>query len=161
VNDGFYVIAKMLLEEAARRGGNKEVRAMLTWGDVSGNTPFHSACSHGSLHCIRLLIKAGYNTMLLFTHARTRKHTLTLLPQNNSIGQLVGLKLDIDLRNSKDQTLLYFASHSGKDVMNLLLQNGAEITNIDGVGKTPLHVCALMGNLIFCFVFILILVVLI
>eukprot|EP00053_Salpingoeca_punica_P010815 m.96717 g.96717 ORF g.96717 m.96717 type:complete len:351 (+) comp15497_c0_seq1:1022-2074(+) len=116
------------LEYAAWRGRLSMVRALLQRGakadtvDMFGLTPLHKACGYGHTDVVRELVERGR----LDVNARTRKPTA---PAEYGAGDA-----------SADETCLHIAArHGSAEMVQTLLQLGADINARNVAGDTPLH----------------------
>ena len=70
VNEAVSITMGTALFDAAARGDEPLVRALLSWGatvdlqDHAGFTPLHAACQDGHLGCVFILLKAGASVSL-------------------------------------------------------------------------------------------------
>ena len=93
-----------------------------------GETPLHRACWAGSLHCVQELLDPEFNDVnvnAITDHKeRTPLHMLFASYKATDDGRRV---------------------HGLPEIMRLLLDRGADVTILDGVGYTPLQYVPLMG----------------
>ena len=141
---------------ALQRGHADVVEVLIDAGadietkDDMGRSPLHWSCYSGALDVVKMLVEAGAGvrgidskgyTCLIF--AAANGHTET-------VRYLAGLK-DVDLNHSGNngRTALHVALQGGghADVMQLLVDAGADIEAKDIQGATPLHFACMGGEL--------------
>ncbi|MBA2369003.1 MAG: ankyrin repeat domain-containing protein [Candidatus Protochlamydia sp.] len=113
-----------------------------------GFTGLHLACSLGALHCTKWLLQNGAD----FMHpCASGKNALEIAASGNSF-ELFSLLLnmtevDVNLANSKGETLLHLAVRAGNlGHVLVLIKNEAALDLLDCAGRTPLHIAAKEGH---------------
>jgi ankyrin repeat protein len=129
---GYYKIAKILMNKYC----DIEIE------DDEGNTPLHIACKHGQTEIVKLLLKYGALVNSENNYSDTPLHLAAIHYNGVSIIKLL-LKYgaNIHRKNWKGETPLHKAS-SKKMITTCfyLINNGAEIFDINNFHKTPLDI---------------------
>ena len=112
-------------------------------------SPLHSACDSGALDVVKMLVEAGAGVRdtsndqghtCLFRAARQR-HT-------DIVRYLVGLpEVDVNHRDTSNHTALHYAVGNEADVLQVLIDAGADIDAQSIVGYSSLHYACESGEL--------------
>ena len=140
--DFFEDMSKELLEQ------------VVNLADVNGNTALHYSVSHGNFNVVSILLdskvangnilnKAGYTCTMLVSLAVISSDT------HRSVVKKLFSTADLNVRASQHgQTALMLAvSHGRLDMVDLLLEAGADVNAGNKVGKTPVALAAESGML--------------
>ena len=117
--------------------------------DENGRSPLHSACASGALDIVKMLVKAGAGVRVTDKRRRT---CLTLAADSGhteTVRYLVGLpEVDVNHRDFDGYTALHYMSREGDaDVVQLLINAGADIATENVYGRSPLHCACESGQL--------------
>ena len=128
--------------------GNELTRLLVGAGaaiDVKndkGETPLHSAASHGHTEMASLLISAGAGVNVKSAgrfSGNTPLHMAAVDGHNETAQVLVSAGADIHAKNYFKQTPLHQAAWCGRtDTVQWLISVGADVNAKDNVGETPL-----------------------
>ena len=118
-------------------GADIEVRT------VGGHLPLHFACRSGSLDVVKLLVRAGAGVRVsclvfatIFGHTETVRYLLCL-PE-----------VEVDHANDEGRTALHLAAdNEHEDVVQVLIDAGADIEVRNNGGNSPLHFACRSGSL--------------
>ncbi|XP_063690869.1 serine/threonine-protein phosphatase 6 regulatory ankyrin repeat subunit B-like isoform X11 [Bolinopsis microptera] len=116
--------------------------------DDSGKTPLMLACRHEHEQTVKALISKNINPMAKDYNGQTALHWCA----KNTNGKCAKIlcKYRIDLTKAKDNdshTPLHLACIAGsEEVVNKLLEFGADTTTMDDEFHTPLHLATVSGN---------------
>jgi ankyrin repeat protein len=129
---GKFEAAKLLLEYKAR----------LTAKTEEGFTPLHSAAKQGHAHIVRLFLDQGADPKAVTKEGYNALHFAVAAWSPNAVetcGLLLdkGVNVDVPLEGWRKQAPLYFARK--KDMVEFLLQRGANINYQDTEGFTALY----------------------
>jgi ankyrin repeat protein len=146
-----------------RKGAKVNVRDKGNYGDVSGNTPLHYACSPMFSSpppellrtMVELLISRGADVATTNNAGQTALHCLLSFgvcsDSVNIIQQFVTGGGNINAKDSDGRTPFELAGESGMtNIWRFLLTNGADVVGIDKMGRTPLHLAAIEGQTNVC-----------
>jgi ankyrin len=108
-------------------------------------TPLHFASYFGKLEIARLLLSHGASIDTLDKFGKTPLHDVCLGQYDSEKARVGVAQLLLECggnvnMQAKQQTPLHVASYFGKlDIVQLLLDHGANVDALDKFGKTPLH----------------------
>ncbi|XP_049839314.1 serine/threonine-protein phosphatase 6 regulatory ankyrin repeat subunit B-like isoform X2 [Schistocerca gregaria] len=150
--EGQTALATLLQHSSHWGSAQREVEILLGAGanptakDNKGNTPLHIASSVGNVEVMELLIKAGIGFTLKDVTGQT---SFDWTPSAEGVDHPQHLtnqkKVEIiNGKNNEGQTPLMLAA--GKDVVSLLLREGASISVEDHNGRTPLQAAIERGS---------------
>ena len=115
--------------------------------DNRGITPAFLAAEHGLVHNLALMVKKGANI-----HHKTKSLSSTYTIQENESVESDNINVRCNpVFQSKSKlfssTLLHAAAHGGHlEVINFLIDNGANISTVNGVQLTALQIAAERGH---------------
>lgn len=94
----------------------------------------HIAIELGNFSAVKLLAKFGYKINALNHNGENYLHSCVKFNQYNLAASFINLGIDIDQRSKDNKTPLFFAiQNSNPRMVKLLLDSGAQITNIEYV----------------------------
>ncbi|XP_064390866.1 transient receptor potential cation channel subfamily A member 1 homolog [Halichondria panicea] len=149
------------IEEAINEGDDDMLDRIRDWlrdnsvKTVNENqaTALHLAASSFRIEVAKLLLEHGADPNMVDDEQKTVLHYLCALPSKNNITAFFKLLLDqkkIDHFNPIDTenlTPLHFAAENGHlEVVNELLEKGADMKARDDIGDTPVHKAADAGQ---------------
>ena len=115
-------------------------------------TPFHYACEDGKLTILKMLLKAGANVCATYNDGDTCLKAASGNGHTETVRYLVGLK-EVDVNHTADggETALHHAvirnNESHPEVVQVLIDAGADIEIKNGNGRSPLHTASRFGKL--------------
>ena len=114
-----------------------------------GRSALHLASENGELAIIKVLVKAGAGVRVTDNEGDTCLILAANFGHTETVRYLVALpEVDVNHRGSGGDTALYIASHKVfADVVELLIDAGADIEVTDDKGRSPLHTACLNGNI--------------
>jgi cytohesin len=126
--------------------------------DVRGRTPMFAAAQAGSASCVDLLVSAGADAKLADVRGCTPLHAAALAA-SKSVVQILHRHLSVDVLDGRQRTPLFgavrVAARGGDrqseavEVIDFLLQNGANVNHKNLFGNTSLHLaCSLCDGLV-------------
>jgi ankyrin repeat protein len=110
--------------------------------DVTGTTALHHAvsCKTPLSQIIKLLLNYEADPLRPLTSRRTPLHDVVARRSSIAVGTLLAVVADINVRNYNSENILHFAAaHADDAIILLLLNNGADLTGVSDVNRTPLH----------------------
>jgi hypothetical protein len=130
------------------------LRYMVNLTDPNGNTAMHYAVSHGNFDVVSILLdskvcnvnqtnNAGYTCVMLVSLAELK------IPEHRTVVQRLFQMSDVNIRALKhSQTALMLAvSHGNLDMVQMLIEAGADINIQDDDGSTALMCAAEHGHI--------------
>ena len=106
--------------------------------DERGCSPLHSACNSGALGNVKMLVEAGAGVNVTDNEGSTCLQDAAGCGHIDTVRYLVGLP-EVDV-NTGNYTALHYASAEGDaDVVQLLIDAGADIEIKNSDGRCPLH----------------------
>ena len=145
-----------LLHVAAKVENSKNIIAKLVElgidfdiADRDGNTPLHHAVNYGCLINVEFLLELGADLSIKNNKSNSPLHVACSNNNLECVRILISHKADVNLPGGNDKTPIIKAVEAEADIelIELLLQNGANINSGDGVA-TPLMVAISYGNLV-------------
>ncbi|XP_012280593.1 ankyrin repeat domain-containing protein 16 isoform X2 [Orussus abietinus] len=115
-----------------------------------GWTPLSLACRTGDVEVIKLLLDRFPESIdTRSNNGRSVLHIAAFHDCESTISILVAKNVNLlNCRDSSGSTPLHESVKSGSsNAMKLLLKLGADVTSVDVIGQTILHVAALVGNI--------------
>ena len=126
------------------KGGDIDIK------NGKNNTILHLAVSAGQSGVVRQLVEAGASLRPKDSSEKTALH----LACSSNKYELIPVLLkevkegDIELKNSKGQTVLHLTAHAGKlDIVKQVLTLHAKVDSESNTGKTPLYYASETGHL--------------
>ena len=109
--------------------------------DERGRSPLHYACDSGALDVVKMLVEAGAGVRATYEEGVTCLQDAANGGHTETVRYLVGLpEVDVNHRDGDNYTALHYASGEGDaDVVQLLLDAGADIEMKNNDGRSPLH----------------------
>ena len=109
--------------------------------DISGNTPLHEAVRYGRIAIVKLLLSNG--AQVDATDSLGKTPLLLIIPQEAQFdiyNTLLQYRADIKHKDMYGDTVLHIATmaHASKEVIKLLVDAGAPISERNKQGVTPL-----------------------
>lgn len=110
--------------------------------------PIHEAAKGGNVEAVEQQLRHGTNVNIQDELGNTALHYAVTEAQLAVVNVLLGQpKLDINLRNKRDETPLHLAGSEGRPkIAALLIENGAEINARDGGNMTALCLASSEGR---------------
>ena len=145
------------LHEAEEEGRADVVPELIDAGadieekDSKGRTPLLRACLEGHLDTVKVLVQAGAELRVTGRNGDTCLITASRKGHTETVRYLVGLEqVDVDevRGDQRGNTALYEAvSQNHADVVQVLIDAGADIEEEDSDGRTPLLRACMVGSL--------------
>ncbi|XP_046332501.2 ankyrin repeat and KH domain-containing protein 1-like [Haliotis rufescens] len=113
-----------------------------------GRTPLMFAATEGHRDVFDLVMSKGGNVSLVDTHGDNTLHLACLRGHAEMVKYILSQKIvDINGRGMYGRTPLMFAAIEGhKDVFDLVMSKGGDVSAFDGNGNNILHLACLGGN---------------
>ena len=154
-------------QESEHHGGEADISCPAMWSDPAvcrilidagadietkderGCSPLHSACNSGALDNVKMLVEAGAGVRVTDDEGSTCLQDAAGCGHINTVRYLVGLPdVDVNHRDGNNYTALHYASAEGDaDVVQLLIDAGADIEIKNCNGHCPLHNACSSGAL--------------
>ena len=114
--------------------------------DSNGRSPLHWASEEGHLANVKLLVEAGAEVRS--TDNKGRTCLFSAAPHTETVRYLVGLPdVEVDHVDDTGCTALHRAvMHKRADVVQVLVDAGADVEVLNGDGRSPLHVASKSGE---------------
>ena len=114
-----------------------------------GYSLLHYACQHGSLESVKMLVSAGAGVRVTNDEGKTCLHTVAEAGRTEIVRYLVSLPhVDVNQDTVESDTALHLAVlHVKPDVVQVLIDAGADINIQDSEGRSPLHTACELGTL--------------
>ena len=119
--------------------------------NISGYSPLHFACHSGSPDSVKLLVRAGAGVRVTNNEGHTCLTIAAVRGHTETVCYLVGLpEVEVDHAVDDDGTALHWAvCKNHADVVQVLIDAGADIVAKDVEGRSPLHFACISGSLNF------------
>ena len=114
-----------------------------------GRAPLHYACEDGKLAIVKVLLKAGADVCATDNEGTTCLMLASICGHTETVRYLVGLP-DVEVNHGENDcfTALHFAVQEGhRDVVEVLIDAGADIDARTSEASTPLHYACGDGKL--------------
>ena len=117
--------------------------------DVKGRSPLHFACSSGSLGVAKMLVRAGAGVRVTNNDGHTCLTAAASHGHTETVRYFLGLlEVEVDHTNDEGCTALHLAArYMHADVVQVLIDAGADIETKDVEGYSPLHFACRSGSL--------------
>ena len=117
--------------------------------DERGRSPLRYACASGALEVVKMLVEAGAGVRVPDDEGVICLQDAADSGHIEIVRYLVGLpEVDVNHRDSDDYTALHCASGEGDaNVVQVLIDAGADIEAKDSQGRSPLHCACVSGVL--------------
>ncbi|GHV13533.1 hypothetical protein AGMMS49938_08250 [Fibrobacterales bacterium] len=146
--------SKTPLHIAARKNAVQTAEVLLKYGatlqvqSVSSKTPLHIAAKNNCVEMVRLLIEQG---AVLDVFDYKKRSPLTVAVERGAFVVLqellaAGASVHLQSEELKWSPLHYAAKIGDVNIIDLLLQNEADLDPLDEDGNTPLHIAARFGK---------------
>lgn len=111
--------------------------------DSSGSTPLHEAVRYGNIDIVRMLLDSGANINAQDNLGKTP--IMVIMPyekMKETYKLLVSFKADLTQKDAYGDTLIHTATmmHAPFDVLELLVENGADVNAKNKEGVTPFEI---------------------
>ncbi|XP_046548455.1 ankyrin-3-like [Haliotis rubra] len=146
---------RTILHWACRGGNVKIVNGILTQNivDINSNdrnemTPLLLAAYHGKREVLGLLIEQGANTLAVDHESRNSLHHSCTGGQVDTVKYVLNQSIvDINSKDDEEMTPVMLAAYHGKrEVFDILVKQGADLSVVDEDGDNILHVACRGGN---------------
>ena len=143
------------LHSAVQEGHPDVVRVLIDAGasvntkDRNGAPPLHCACRLGHLDIVKMLVEAGAGVCTTDSNGQSCLMPASGAGHTETVRYLVGLK-DVEVNHKKNNgvTALHCAVQKGHvDVVQVLIDAGADIDAKNEVGRSPLMFASIKGHL--------------
>ena len=117
--------------------------------DDYGSSPLHTACASGALHVVKMLVRAGARVRATYYAGWTCLQVASQYGYTETVRYLVGLpEVDLNSRDIDNYTALHLAAiMKHTDVVQVLIDAGADIDTQNYKGRSPLHTACGAGEL--------------
>ena len=117
--------------------------------DDMGHSPLHWSCCSGALDVVKMLVESGAGVCATAKEGSTRLRLAAGSGHTETVRYLVGLnKVDVNHKDTDGYTALLHAAEEGHpDVVEVLIDAGADIEVKDKHGLSPLLVASEFGHL--------------
>ena len=117
--------------------------------DEKGRSPLHRASDSGALDNVKMLVEAGAGVNVTDNEGAACLTFAAIFGHTETVRYLVGLpEVDVNHRDGNNYTALHYASGEGDaDVVQVLIDAGADIEEKDEKGRSPLHCACVSGAL--------------
>jgi ankyrin repeat protein len=110
--------------------------------DVLQGAPIHCAVEHGSFNCLKLLIANGADVNLRAIQRLETPIHIAIRKGNRQIYRyLLEQNIDFSLKNKDGENAVFYGVRHGQpEVLVDAIQRGADVNDVNGLGRTPLYV---------------------
>ena len=116
--------------------------------DEYGRSPLHTACDSGALDIVKLLVRAGAGVRATDTKGRTCLHVAACSGHTETVRYLVSLpEVDVNHRDTQNHAWYYAMDIKDTDVMQVLIDAGADIDRNISDGRSLLNTACVLGAL--------------
>jgi ankyrin repeat protein len=142
-----------LLAKAARLGNVKAAEDLLEAGvnpnvpDQYGSTALYHAASMNQLDAVKLLLKYRADPNLTNLHKSTPLQRAADLGNSRMASTLIAAGANVNAKGPEGRTALFFAGGHRLDLMQLLIEKGADVNVRDAEGDSPLDEAVWIGSL--------------
>ena len=114
-----------------------------------GRSPLHLASLLGALTTVKMLVEAGADVRATDAERRTCLIHAAYFGHTDAVRYLVSLpEVDLNHQDTKNYTPLHYAvQEKHADVVQVLIDAGADIETKNVDGRSPLHVASISGEL--------------
>ena len=114
-----------------------------------GWSPLHYACLTGALDVVRMLVRAGAEVRTTDNDGCTCLHGAARYGYTKTVRYLVGLpEVELDHRDDDNNSALHLAVDENRtDIVQVLIDAGADIDTQNHAGCSPLHSACASGTL--------------
>lgn len=110
--------------------------------DAFGDTAIHLAAQDGYADVVEFLLDQGANPDLPDNMRNTPLHLAALYGHYQVVWLLHRAGADLNASNDLGSVLHWALEHYHADIVDYLLQHGADVRSTDKYGNTPLHMAA-------------------
>jgi ankyrin repeat protein len=142
-----------LLAKAARLGNVKAAEDLLEAGvnpnvpDQYGSTALYHAASMNQLDAVQLLLKYRADPNLTNLHKSTPLQRAADLGNSRMALTLIAAGANVNAKGPEGRTAIFFAGGHRLDLMQLLIEKGADVNVRDAEGDSPLDEAVWIGSL--------------
>ena len=124
-------------------GANIEIK------NDEGRSPLHLASFSGELTTVKLLVEAGADVRATDAERDTCLILAAYSGHTDTVRYLAGLpEVELNQQSGDDSTALHFAVEPNHpDVVQVLIDAGADLDAKNGLGHSPLHMASISGEL--------------
>ena len=117
--------------------------------DEYGSSPLHYACESGALDVVKMLVRAGARVRATYSAGWTCLQVASQRGHTETVRYLVGLpEVELNQRDAGNHNALHLAAvNKHTDVVQVLIDAGADIDTQNYEGRSPLHDACGAGEL--------------
>jgi len=101
---------------------------------------------HDSIELLELLINNGADVYKKDSENRSVLHWTCYSNNIKVVKYLLDYGMDVNDCTNKQNSPLHFAEYASKELIEILIKNGANVNKQDSYGRTPLHCFKYTGN---------------